>query len=730
MTEKAPSPGLPTTLSDYDLRNLTSHMEASQRFTELHRLLEWEDSGSGKNAWQLARADDIDGYLSDIRRAWRAARSEIWDGPVEGLAHEVRYALISATMNTLAAAVPPSLIAQLVRTGVWTAEQAVGNARRIPDLEQRVESLTDVAGLEGLTPPELELVQREAEAGAMAIGDAYQRAGALARLSVRLPPGRQAAIYGSPAPPPVHVELTYSTGDPGAATEAPLTNGRRMVPFEQIVGRTEGTSEAVAVGDFIELIPNLTNDGIGDALEFVQGLKGELQRTLAVARLAPRLVELGHLDRANSAVQLLTITGRTRRARDRLRVQSYPDSGVAVPSRWRAEILTESIAGSADPAAVALEALHVASHIDDGELIQQLARSMDRVMIRCRFEWRASELRTPIASAPPPSSGSDGGPTDPDTSDRVLELQVIADVEAEMYTRAVRRLQTMPDSVWRHALTHDLACRLADHGRAANVLALTINLPAEYLTPALIGRLAAAHRGTPIAETLVARITDPARRASCLAMIALHGRHRRRSQALAAVLPALQQGGDDQERADAIVIAAIAGGARESLRIAAESLLEPVARVRAVVAVELASTAGMGRERPNADTADSRSSATLALAELNPLDRCLVDLQLADKMPSDIRRHLITDAASLLIDVAGNQSVRNRVLNAVGSEPSMSQSTQLNSLRAGLDGAGQGSRPDAINTLNSVLELSLRLGGPNLIEATLRSVTKVAHWWP
>ena len=131
----------------YELRHLAAHLVAAERYFDLHRLLTWQTGEPGKNTWYeaCAEAGEIAGYLGDVRRGWDAAAARLGADPVECLALQARYALMTATLRSLASAVPPSLMAELVRTGVWTVEQAVEAARRVPDSEQQVEALMGVS---------------------------------------------------------------------------------------------------------------------------------------------------------------------------------------------------------------------------------------------------------------------------------------------------------------------------------------------------------------------------------------------------------------------------------------------------------------------------------------------------------------------------------------------------------------------------------------------------------
>ncbi len=87
------------------------------------------------------------GFIEDVQRAWRLAAVEdsaecAHSGTAAGIGRQVRYALLLASVNSYASAVPDPLVAALVRGGVWTAPQAVAYARRIPGAEDRLAAMS------------------------------------------------------------------------------------------------------------------------------------------------------------------------------------------------------------------------------------------------------------------------------------------------------------------------------------------------------------------------------------------------------------------------------------------------------------------------------------------------------------------------------------------------------------------------------------------------------------
>ena len=123
------------------------HMEKAKRFEDIHNLLR-EETAESRNAWYEIRdhQGQTGGFIEDIARAWRLseviyeAESEI-SARSRVISLQIRYALISASINSLASNVPPSLLTGMVKTNIWTPAQGLAYARLVPELKHRDETL-------------------------------------------------------------------------------------------------------------------------------------------------------------------------------------------------------------------------------------------------------------------------------------------------------------------------------------------------------------------------------------------------------------------------------------------------------------------------------------------------------------------------------------------------------------------------------------------------------------
>ncbi|WP_413200517.1 NB-ARC domain-containing protein, partial [Nostoc piscinale] len=182
--------GLWHTLLDdgYIHQYLVWHLEKAGQIEEIHQLLR-EESATGNNGWYEVREKlaQISGYITDISRAWELAEANRTESTLpQVVSWQCRYALISASLNSLAANLPAELLVVLVKNNIWTPEQGLAYALQNPKPEDKVNSLTQLVNY---LPSNLEkLALQKALAAAREIQDEDSRADALRALAEKLPP--------------------------------------------------------------------------------------------------------------------------------------------------------------------------------------------------------------------------------------------------------------------------------------------------------------------------------------------------------------------------------------------------------------------------------------------------------------------------------------------------------------------------------------------------------------
>ncbi|MPZ81040.1 MAG: TIR domain-containing protein [Actinophytocola sp.] len=149
----------PTRLGDldggYGLRNLPGHLAAAGYVETLHELLTAELARPGEapaNAW--FRAHEKHGafaeYKASLALGRRLATEDTDMGLAEGgmaatVAREVRYALMTGSVESIAAGLRPGLVRALVEGRVWSPRVALGWIRAIENYATRVELVAALA---------------------------------------------------------------------------------------------------------------------------------------------------------------------------------------------------------------------------------------------------------------------------------------------------------------------------------------------------------------------------------------------------------------------------------------------------------------------------------------------------------------------------------------------------------------------------------------------------------
>ncbi len=133
----------------YGLRSTAAHLIGAGRLDDLDQFLRMETGTPPVNVWHQIRdrEGDIAGYQADLMRArsaaQRACEANIAAGrPARFIAHEVRYALMSASIHSRGRNLSLSLLTALVESGVWSASKAIAHARDLSQPKDRALALS------------------------------------------------------------------------------------------------------------------------------------------------------------------------------------------------------------------------------------------------------------------------------------------------------------------------------------------------------------------------------------------------------------------------------------------------------------------------------------------------------------------------------------------------------------------------------------------------------------
>jgi hypothetical protein len=289
----------------YGLRCVAFHLVAAGREEDLHRLLrlEWQEDSAATNAWFAARdvVADLSGYLGDVATGWQAAeeasRRELERGEqAASIGLELRYALLTASVGSLAGGLPVALLAALVEKGMWTVERAHGYAHQVRDPAHRAAALGSLAPR--LPDRERTRALADALAAVRAIGSerqpseavsaaewiAQSRANALAALAPQLPEDLLPEALA--VAQTIRNDLNRSQALAALVPQLPDDLLGEALATAGAIWYQRSRSQALAA-----LAPRLPDDLLPEALAAARAIEDEQSRCEALAALAPRLAE-------------------------------------------------------------------------------------------------------------------------------------------------------------------------------------------------------------------------------------------------------------------------------------------------------------------------------------------------------------------------------------------------------------------------------------------------------
>ena len=275
--------------------HLSWHLEQADWDDELYALLR-EETLEGRNGWYEVRerSGQIAGYLGDTTRAWQLAHEAFQQqqSPI-AIGLQCRYALITASLTSMAENIPETLVIALVQERLWTPAEGLVYAQYAPNPAQKA---SELAKLATYLPPKL---LQEALAAARAIGSESFQALALAQLARRL------AELGHPAEA---LAVARAIGNESAQAQAltvqALTEvAGHMAAPEQAALLQEALAAARAIRGESSRAQALTEVAghvaapertalLQEALAAARALGDESSRAQVLTELARRLAEL------------------------------------------------------------------------------------------------------------------------------------------------------------------------------------------------------------------------------------------------------------------------------------------------------------------------------------------------------------------------------------------------------------------------------------------------------
>jgi hypothetical protein len=290
--------GLWHTLPDdgYIHAHLTWHMERAAQVKQIHALLR-EETAEERNGWYevCERLGQTATFVTDVVRAWRLAEegttsagTSVYSAQAieQELALSIRYALITASINTLAKNIPSSLLIALVKKNVWNYAQGLTYARQAPNPLQQIEMYIGL--IPNLPLPLQDEVMQETLMATRTIEPAEDRLEVLIRLLPCLPEATRTQI--------VQDELTKVKRAPIEAISTEMIVG--LAPYMPEGLQREALTFVKAIEDEHHrgwalrwLAPHLREPLLEEALVIIQEIQDESERAETLANLAPFLPE-------------------------------------------------------------------------------------------------------------------------------------------------------------------------------------------------------------------------------------------------------------------------------------------------------------------------------------------------------------------------------------------------------------------------------------------------------
>ncbi|MFL9453848.1 MULTISPECIES: NB-ARC domain-containing protein [Nostocales] len=264
----------------YIYQRLVWHLEKAGKKEEIHKLLQ-EETPLGRNGWYEACASNGQNaiFVTDIARAWFLAEEMFHEEPSQSIALQCRYALMTASLNSLTANVPVELLQALVKKNVWTPEQGLAYTLQSSNSELKARLLAELVNC--LPSNAKELALSKALAVAKEIQDESRRALALSTLADKLPP--QLLPEALAAVRAIQDKLSRASALGSLAGKLPEVLPEALAVAREIQDESRRTSALSTLAD--KLPPQL----LPEALAVAREIQDEWSRASVLSALADKL---------------------------------------------------------------------------------------------------------------------------------------------------------------------------------------------------------------------------------------------------------------------------------------------------------------------------------------------------------------------------------------------------------------------------------------------------------
>ncbi len=300
LPELAAHPAIAGVDDGYPLRHLTRHLQHADRVADLQQLLVATGPPSGdraSNVWFTAHdaAGTLINYLDDLARALSTCAAVTDQAiackePAPALGTEIRYTLMAASIASRAARISSEMMSLLIRTGLWSPERGLDQARHLAQPISRSQALMAVC--QYMTGPARSAVGAEAIDAALAIDDDCHRADTLTQLATIVPAEQQTSVLAHALDAAM---ITDDVRRPEAlrCLAQHLTEGQLARALDAAISISTDFNRARALSG---MAPHLTKGQLARALDAAIAMTSVFSAE-ALVGLAPHLT-VGQLRRA------------------------------------------------------------------------------------------------------------------------------------------------------------------------------------------------------------------------------------------------------------------------------------------------------------------------------------------------------------------------------------------------------------------------------------------------
>jgi hypothetical protein len=267
---------------EYPRLHLTTHLAEANEFQILINLL---TQGNENIAWAEARykkEETYAGFLRDLEQIWKYAQRN------DNLTLQIRCVLIENSIRSLAGNIPPLLLTELGKSGLWSYARCLAIIKQIPNSRQLADAITE------LGPHIPKTLLEEILSIAHEIKDEYDRARAFSAIIPHLADELKASVLEEALSAAREIKDEAARASALSAIIPHLPDELKASVLEEALSAArEIKDEAARASALSAIIPHLSNElkasVLEEALSAAREIKDEAARASALSAIIPHL---------------------------------------------------------------------------------------------------------------------------------------------------------------------------------------------------------------------------------------------------------------------------------------------------------------------------------------------------------------------------------------------------------------------------------------------------------